>query len=157
MALRFKVRISLTLLLLVAFLVCGPAGAVGALAQRLPSATERERKNKSTSSRRESRPKPQPPPPGPRNPVSVESGNFLALGNDFRKQKKWKAAEAAYKEAVKVWPANVDALLELGLLYLDRNRIEDAHQTHSELRLLNANYASNLLAEINRHKATLAH
>ena len=68
-----------------------------------------------------------------------------------------KAAEAAYKEAVKVWPANIDALFELGLLYLYRNRLDEAQQTYSELRSLNAAYASNLLAEINRHKSTLAH
>lgn len=87
----------------------------------------------------------------------MEPDNFLNLGDSFRQQKKWKAAEAAYKEAVKAWPANVDARLELGLLYLDRNRTDDAQQTYSELRSLNASYASNLLAEINRRKATLAH
>jgi tetratricopeptide (TPR) repeat protein len=152
MALRFKVRISQTLLLLVAFSVFVPAGTPDALAQRLPSDTERERKNKPASSRREGRPKPQPAPVAAKTSVSVESGNFLALGNDFRKQKKWKAAEAAYKEAVKVWPANVDALLELGLLYLNMNKIDEALQTHIELRSLNATYASTLLAEINKHK-----
>jgi tetratricopeptide (TPR) repeat protein len=154
---RFKVRSSQTLLLVVALLVCGTAGTAGALAQKLPDATERERKNKPASSRRDGRPKPQPAPAAPKTSVSVESGNFVALGNDFRKQKKWKAAEAAYKEAVKVWPANVDALWELGLLYLDRNRMDEAQQTYTELRLLNATYASNLLAEINRRKSILAH
>lgn len=138
-------------------MVCVPAGIVGALAQKLPRATERERQNKPASSRREGRPKPQPAPAPPKSTVSVESGNFLDLGNRFREQKKWKAAEAAYKEAVRVWPANVDARLELGLLYVDRNRLEEAQQTYNELRLLNASYASNLLAEINRRKATLAH
>lgn len=87
----------------------------------------------------------------------MESGNFLALGDTFREQKKWNAAEAAYKEAVKVWPANVDALLELGFLYLDRNKLDQAQQTYSELRPLNASYASSLLAEINKYKTTLAH
>ena len=75
----------------------------------------------------------------------------------FSEQKKWKAAEAAYKEAVNVWPANADALLELGYLYLDRNKIDDAQLTHGKLRSVNASYASNLLAEINRKKAALAH
>lgn len=152
---RLKVRIPQILLLAVAFLICGFAGTTEALAQRLPSATEREPR-KPSSSRPVGRPKPQPVPAASKN-VSVESGNFLNLGNDFRKQKKWKAAEAAYKEAVKVWPGNVEARLELGLLYLDRNRIEEAQQTHAELRALNATYASNLLAEINRRKAILAH
>jgi len=87
----------------------------------------------------------------------VESDNFLVLGDRFREQKKWKAAEAAYKEAVTVWPGNADALLELGFLYLDRNRIDDAQQTQAKLRSLNPSYASDLLAEINRLKNALAH
>ena len=151
-----KVRTS-QIPLLLAFLVCGLAGTSAALAQRLPKATGREPENKPAPSRREGRPKRQTAPATSRNPASVESGNFLNLGKRFREQKKWKAAEAAYKEAVKVWPANVDALLELGFLYLDRNRMAEAQQTYSELRALNASYASTLLAEINRLKTTLAH
>jgi tetratricopeptide (TPR) repeat protein len=150
-------RTSQILLLVVAILVCGLADTSGALAQRLPKATGREPENKPAPSRREGRRKRQTAPAGSKNPASVESENFLDLGDSFREQKKWKAAEAAYKEAVKVWPANVDALLELGLLYLNRNRMDDAQQTYSELRSLNVSYASNLLAEINRRKATLAH
>ena len=151
----FQLRTSQILLLLVAFFFCGLAGSHEVLAQRLPSATERERKPAPT--RREGRPKRPPAPAASRNPTSIESGNFLDLGDRFREQKKWNAAEAAYKEAVKVWPANVDARLELGFLYLDRNRLDDAQQTYSELRPLNASYASTLLAEINRYKAALAH
>ena len=146
-----------SLLLVVAFLVCGLAGTPEALAQRLPKATGKEPENKPAPSRRESRHRRQTAPAASRNPASVESDNFLDLGDHFREQKKWNAAEAAYKEAVKVWPANVDALLELGFLYLDRNRVNEAQQTYNELRSLNASYASNLLAEINRYKAALAH
>lgn len=142
-------------LFLVAFCVCGLACV--ALGQRLPKATGREPANKPATSRREARHKRQPVPAASRNPASTESDNFLGLGDKFREQKKWKAAEAAYKEAVKVWPGNVDALLELGFLYLDRNSVDEAQQMYSELRSLNASYASTLLAEINRHKATLAH
>ena len=148
----FKVRTSQIPLLVVAFLVWGLASTPGTLAQRLPSDTERERKNKPASSRPGSRPKPQPAPVASRNPPSVESGKFFDLGKRFRGQKKWKAAEAAYKEAVTVWPANLDARLELGFLYLDRNRMDEAQATYSELKSLNASYASNLLAEINRRK-----
>lgn len=157
MVLRFKIRTSLILLLVVAFLVCGLADTPGALAQRLPKATGREPENKPATSRREGRHKRQTTLASSKNPASIESDNFLNLGDDFRGQKKWKAAEAAYKEAVKVWPANVDVRLELGFLYLDRNRMDEAQQTYSELRSLNASYASNLLAEINRRKAALAH
>ena len=137
----------------VAIFVCATAGT--AWGQRVPKATGREPENKPGSVRR---PKPHPPPPPTtKPPASIESANFLDLGNRFREQKKWKAAEAAYKEAVTVWPRNADALLKLGFLYLDRNKIDEAERTLGELRSVNASYASNLLAEINNHKATLAH
>lgn len=154
MILPFQLRSSQILLLLVTF---GVVGVSGVMAQRLPSATERERKNKPVSSRREGRPKRPPTPAASKTPASIESNNFLYLGNRFREQEKWNAAEAAYKEAVKVWPANIEARLELGFLYLDRNKLEGAQQTYNELRPLNASYASTLLAEINRYKAALAH
>jgi tetratricopeptide (TPR) repeat protein len=150
-------RTSQTLLLVAALLVCGVADTPGALAQRLPKATGREPENKPAPSRREGRHKRQTTPANSKNPASVESDNFLNLGDRFREQKKWKAAEAAYKEAVKVWPGNVDARLELGLLYVDRTRMDEAQQTYSELRSINPSYASTLLAEINRRKSALAH
>jgi len=140
-----------------AFFVCGLAGTPEVLTQRLPKATGRESENKPASPRRESRHKRQTAPAASRNPAAAESGNFLDLGDRFREKKKWKAAEAAYKEAVDVWPGNIDALAELGFLYLDRNRIDEAQQTYSKLRSLNASYAADLLAEINRRKAILAH
>ena len=140
------------LLSVVVFCVC----ADGVLAQRLPKSTGREPENKAASAPH--RPKPRPrPPASSRSPASVESYNFVDLGNTFREQKKWNAAEAAYKEAVNVWPGNADALLELGFLYLDRNRIDDAQQTHGKLRSVNGSDASELLAEINRRKNALAH
>ena len=154
MTLRFNLR-PLPLLAVLAIFVCGAAVTSKSLGQRLPKATGREPENKAASRRR---PKPrQPAPATSKSPASLESGNFLDLGNRFREQKKWKAAEAAYKEAVSVWPGNADALLKLGFLYLDRNRISDAEQTCGKLRSVNASYASDLLAEINSRKATLAH
>ncbi len=153
-----KLRALQVLLSVVAFLVCGLAGTTEALAQRLPKATGREPENKAASAPREHRRKPRPTgPAASKSPASVESDNFLDLGDRFREQKKWKAAEAAYKEAVNVWPGNADALMELGYLYLDRNKIDEAEQTYGKLRSLNASYASGLLAEINRRKSTLAH
>ncbi len=154
---RFKPRALQLLLSVVAFFVCGLTGTE-VLAQRLPKATGREPENKSAPARPERRHKARrTAPAASRSPASVESNNFLDLGDRFREQKKWKAAEAAYKEAVDVWPANADALLELGFLYLDRNKIDEAQQTHGKLRSVNASYASDLLAEINRRKAALAH
>ena len=140
------------LLLFAAFSVC----ADGALAQRLPKATGREPENKAASAPH--RPKPRPRPPAAlKTPASVESYNFLDLGNTFRGQKKLNAAEAAYKEAVSVWPGNADALLELGFLYCERNRINEAQQIQGKLRSVSAADASELLAEINRLKNSLAH
>ena len=150
---RFKVRTSWILLFAVFALAAVPV----ALAQELPKATRRDPQNKPAASRRENRPKRPTVPAGAKSPAAIESNNFLNLGDRFSQQKKWKAAEAAYKEAVEVWPANVDALLELGFLYLDRNRLDEAQQTYGELRSLNASYASDLLAEINRYKAKLVH
>ena len=140
------------LLLVAAFSVCTER----VLAQKLPKSTGREPENKAASVPH--RPKPHPrPPASSKNPASVESNNFLDLGNTFREQKKLNAAEAAYKEAVNVWPGNADALLELGFLYLDRNRIDEAEKTHGKLRSVNASYASDLLGEINKSKNALKH
>lgn len=153
MAFRFKFRA----FLVAVFLIFGLAFISEVLAQRLPKATGREPGNRPAPSRRKGRDKVQPAPAASKSPAAVESGNFHKLGDDFRAQKKWNAAEAAYKEAVRVWPANADARLELGFLYLDLNRIAEAQQTYNELRSVNASYASNLLAEINRRKAALIH
>jgi len=149
---RFKLRA------LVLLVVCVLAATTEALAQRLPKATGREPESRPASAPREHRRKPRPTRPATsRSPASVESDNFLVLGDRFREQKKWKAAEAAYKEAVNVWPGNAEALLELGFLHCDRNRIDDAQQTLGKLRSVNASYASELAAEITRLKNAIAH
>lgn len=143
------------LLFAVTFFVCGTV----VLAQKLPKKTGSEPENRTTTTRPTGHPrKPRiTTPVSAKTPVSVESNNFLLLGDRFRDQEKWNAAAAAYKEAVNVWSGNSDALLELGYLYLDRNRIDEAQQTYSKLRSVNASYASDLLAEINKYKNTLAH
>ena len=157
MNLRFKLRTSQILLSLLAFLAVAVAATPEALAQRLPKKTGREPEDKPSPSRREDRHRRPITTGTAKTPASVESGNFFDLGERFRAQKKWKAAEAAYKEAVKCWSGNVDALLELGFLYIDSNRMNEAQQTYNELRSINGTYASNLLAEINKRKNTLAH
>lgn len=157
MSLHRRLRGSQLIVSVTAFFVCGLAATPGALAQKLPKQTGKEPENRPASRGREGRPKHQPAPAASKNPAAVESDNFLNLGERFRKQNRWKAAEAAYKEAVEVWPGNTDALLELGLLYLDRSRIDEAQQTYNKLRSTDAPYAAYLLAEINRRKAALAH
>ena len=145
------------MLSLVAFLAFGMAATPRTLGQRLPKATGREPENKPAPVRREDRHRRPTASGTSKSPASVESGNFFDLGERFREQKKWKAAEAAYKEAVKSWSGNVDALLELGFIYIDSNRMDEAQKTYNELRSLNSSYASNLLGEINKRKAALAH
>ena len=145
-------RFKLSLLFVVAIFICGLAGTE-ALAQRVPKATGREPDNKAAPTRGGHRPRTRPTTSATlRTPAVVESESFLDLGDRFREQKKWKAAEAAYKEAINVWPGNADAMLELGFLYLYTNRIDDAEQTHSKLKSLSASHASDLLTEINKRK-----
>ena len=86
-------------------------------------------------------------------PTTIESDRFLDLGDSFRKDGKWNAAEAAYKEAINVWSGNADALLELGFLYIDRNRLPEAQSVYSKLRAVDSSVAAELLADINRFKA----
>ena len=86
-------------------------------------------------------------------PASTESQNFFDLGERFRKERKWSAAEAAYKEAVKVWRGNAQALLELGYLYVDRNKLSEAQGVYRDLRAVDSSFAAELLADINWRKA----
>ena len=86
-------------------------------------------------------------------PTTIESDRFLNLGDSFRQDGKWNAAEAAYKESIAVWSGNADALLELGFLYIDRNRLPEAQAVYSKLRGVNSSVAAELLADINRYKA----
>lgn len=93
-----------------------------------------------------------------RNPVTsttatIESDRFLDLGDSFRKEGKWNAAEAAYKESINVWPGNAEAHRELGFLYIDRNRLPEAQSVYSKLRAIDSSVAAELLADINRFKA----
>jgi len=149
MSLRFRLRV----VIVVAIFVCAAAGT--SLGQKLPKTTGSEPENRPGSGRRPKTHQPAPPPTKPA--ASIESGNFLELGDKFRAQKKWKAAEAAYKEAVTSWPHNADALMKLGSLYLDRNRVADAERTYNQLRSVDAAAAANLLAAITSHKNALAH
>ena len=149
-------RFKLLLLSVVAILVCALAESE-ALAQKLPKATGREPENKVAAPPRHRPRVRSTTPSASKSAITVESDNFFDLGDRFREEKKWKAAEAAYKEAVNVWSGNADALLELGYLYLDTNRIDDAEKTYSKLKSLSASHASDLLAEINRTKNALAH
>lgn len=101
--------------------------------------------------------RPRPPrsvtPSGAASNTITESDRFLALGDRFREKGRWNAAEAAYKEAVNVWPSNPEALEELGYIYLYSNRPQEAQSIYSKLRAVKPAYAQDLLTEINRRKA----
>ena len=86
-------------------------------------------------------------------PTVTESDRFMDLGESFRKEGKWNAAEAAYKEAINVWSGNAEALRDLGFLYIDRNRLPEAQAVYTKLRSVNSAVAAELLADIQRYKA----
>jgi tetratricopeptide (TPR) repeat protein len=159
MARRFSFPVTRLLLTVAIFFVCGLAVAPNAMAQLLPKKTDRvpETRPTTSSARRERRKAHQPASSAPKSPASVESNKFLDLGDVFREKNRWKAAEASYKEAVRVWPGNADALSELGYLYIDMNKIDDAQQTYSRLRSVNSSYAAELLSDINRRKNQIEH
>lgn len=149
-------RTSRLLLPIALFFACGLAVAMNAVAQEIPKETEREKK--SASVRRERRQKVrQTAPTTSKTANSVESDHFLDLGDRFKAQQKWKAAEAAYKEASNVWSGNAEALQELGYLYLSIGKIADAQQTYNRLRSINGAYASELLGDINVRKSSRDH
>jgi len=151
-----NLRTARLLLTIVIFIVCGLAVAKDAVAQAIPKETEREKK--SASVRRERRQQVRKTAPTTSKPTnSEESDHFLDLGDGFKDQQKWKAAEAAYKEAVNVWPGNAEAVQELGFLYLSLGKIADAQQTYNRLRPLNRSYASELLVDINIRQSARDH
>jgi tetratricopeptide (TPR) repeat protein len=153
----FNLRTSHLLLTVSIFFVCMLAVTTDAAGQPKPKETGEAPGTKAATARRERRKDRPKIPPASKTPAAIESDNFLGLGDRFSETEKWNAAEAAYKEAVKVLPSNDDALLELGYVYLTNGKMDEAQQIHSRLRSLNTTYASELLAEINRRKSTKDH
>ena len=144
------------LLSLAAFFICGLASAPQVNAQLLPP-------KPTVTPRPDPRPatvihhKPHPATVVTKAPQSVESDKFIDLGDDFRRKQSWNAAEAAYKEAIKLSPGNADADVELGFLYVDRDKMDEAQRTYAQLRSLSPSYASDLLAEINKRRNQRVH
>ena len=130
------------------------AAAAGAYGQEVPTETDKPPKPPPTTRVR---------PPRIKRPVVVndsartakmiESENFFDLGDKFYGKEKWNAAEAAYKEAVNLWGGNADALVALGYLYVDRNKLAEAQEIYARLRPVNSSYASQLQSEINKRKS----
>src|SRR5438034_7250590 len=95
------------------------AASLSVTAQIAPKATDKSANPKPVTQPRVRLRSPRSPRSGNRGSVSEESDNFLDLGDDFALKSKWKAAEAAYKEAIRLSPGNSDALAALGYLYVD--------------------------------------
>lgn len=131
--------------------LCTFAAFANGSAQRVRKPTVEPADPKPAPTRRRVYPRPRPAVTSA-TPASTESFNFLDLGNRFRKERKFNAAEAAYNEAVNVWSGNAEALLELGYLYVDRNKLSEAQRVYSKLRTVDSSFATELLADINWHK-----
>jgi tetratricopeptide (TPR) repeat protein len=139
----------------ISFLVifCTLASFTDGAAQVVRKATDKpaeSKSSKSTPRRERNRVR---TPDTSKIPTVTESDRFLDLGETFRKEGKWNAAEAAYKEAINVWSGNAEALRDLGFLYIDRNRLPEAQAVYSKLRSVNSAVAAELLADIQRYKA----
>jgi hypothetical protein len=152
-------------LLLLAFVVCYALSAAPEVAgQPTPSDTGRAgTKSPPRTPVRRPRPPRRDLSTVAKTPASVESYQFVDLGERFREKELWNAAEAAYKEAVNVWSGNGEALLLLGYLYLDERdltaakKLENARAAHNKLRSVDSSMAALLLADINRFQAQVAH
>ena len=122
-------------------------------AQVAPKATGKPKPTVGSRVRRQTRiPRPTNPV-GTTSPGVTESDRFLELGDRFQEKERWNAAESAYKEAVKLWPRNAEALTELGYIYLNSNRIPEAQATASKLQGVNPQYARELQSDIAKQRA----
>ena len=138
---------------LVLLVLCTLAAFTDGSAQIARKATDKTAESKPSKTTSRSRDRNRVRNPVTSTATTIESDRFLDLGDSFRKDGKWNAAEAAYKESINVWPGNADALLELGFLYIDRNRLPEAQSVYSKLRAVDSSVAAELLADINRFKA----
>jgi Flp pilus assembly protein TadD len=70
-------------------------------------------------------------------PHSDGSG-YVALGVKLARLGKWKQAAAAYREALRLDPANSEALSNLGFVYYEMGLDSEAQQALSQAELLRA-------------------
>jgi len=86
---------------------------------------------------------------GPRSSNVEQSDLFASLGDSFLEKNKWNAAEAAYREATKLYSGNDDAWAGLGELYVEKGNIAEASHIYNKLLGLNSAAAADLMAAIN--------
>jgi tetratricopeptide (TPR) repeat protein len=83
-------------------------------------------------------------------PTTSGSDDFVELGDQFYQKGKFNAAEAAYKEALKLWSGNADAVAGLGYLYVSKGMRLEAQSQLSRLRQLDSAMASELAPEVGK-------
>ncbi len=81
-------------------------------------------------------------------PKSEDADKFVSLGDTFLEKNKWKAAEAAYREAIKIVPGDGDAWAGLGQLYVGMSNFGAAYRVRDRLRSLDPGLAEWLNGEI---------
>lgn len=81
---------------------------------------------------------------------STDSDGFVELGDQFYQKGKFNAAEAAYKEALKLWTGNADAVAGLGYLYVSKGMRQEAQTQLGRLRQLDSAMASELAPEVGK-------
>ena len=83
-------------------------------------------------------------------PVSSDSDDFAGLGEQFYQKGKFGAAEAAFKEALRLWSGNPDAVAGLGYLYVSKGMRLEAQSQLSRLRQLDSAMAAELAPEVGK-------
>jgi cytochrome c-type biogenesis protein CcmH/NrfG len=82
--------------------------------------------------------------------VAEESDRFLDLGDRFYDKGKLNAAEVAYKEALRIWPRNADAVYGLGSVYSTKGDEHEAQAQLNRLRSMDSELANALALEMKR-------
>lgn len=104
---------------------------------------------KNPESKRSTNPsRPRPARPTRPNPAEVEEKfeEALADGNDARDARKFAAAEASYRAALRVKPRDARAHYGLGNVFVDQQRWEDAEKSYRQAVEIAPNDAETLLA-----------
>lgn len=144
-------------LVLAALTLCVCATSLEALAQIAPKATDKVPASKpAIAPPRVRRPRVSRPATtvNTRGSAQVDSDNFVDLGDRFTEKGKWNAAEVAYTEATRIWPGNVDALVALGFLYVDKGTLSEAYGIYNRLRSMNSASADDLMGEIRKRESS---
>src|SRR6478609_11581235 len=92
--------------------------------------------------------RPTRPNPARPNPAEIEEKfeDALAEGNDARDERKYAAAEAAYRAALKLKPRDARALYGLGNVFTDQQRWDEAEKVYRQAIDFSPNNAEAMMA-----------